>query len=165
MAFVVLRISSSPKPQCKRQSEKWEKQWQWLRSSRTIARTSQPTSNFCISTISLQNNLLPSGEKRKTVKTLVIDSVDRHEAGIYICEATNGVGVSHVKAEAKIKLQVLCEILYAIWNDDKVPDFCKNVFCYKRLLGMKSILEKHVKLHFHLRQNFECGASCSMLTF
>ena len=57
----------------------------------------------------LQNNLLPSGEKRKTVKTLVIDSVDRHEAGIYICEATNGVGVSHVKAEAKIKLQVLCE--------------------------------------------------------
>lgn len=53
------------------------------------------------------NNLLPSGEKRKTVKTLVIDSVDRHEAGIYICEATNGVGVSHVKAEAKIKLQVL----------------------------------------------------------
>ena len=30
---------------------------------------------------------------------------------------------------------------------------------------MKSILEKHVKLHFHLRQNFECGASCSMLTF
>ena len=61
----------------------------------------------------LQNNLLPNGEKRKTAKTLVIESVDRHEAGIYICEANNGVGVGHVKAEAKIKLQVLCEYFHS----------------------------------------------------
>ena len=68
--------------------------------------------------LDLQNNLLPNGEKRKTSKTLVIESVDRHEAGIYICEANNGVGVGHVKAEAKIKLQVLCEYFHSQGNDE-----------------------------------------------
>ena len=38
---------------------------------------------------------------------MVIESVDRHEAGIYICEARNGVG--HKSATATIKLQVLCK--------------------------------------------------------
>lgn len=52
-----------------------------------------------------QNNLLPSGEKSLVAKSLVIESVDRHEAGIYICEAKNGVG--HKSATASIKLQVL----------------------------------------------------------
>jgi len=52
-----------------------------------------------------QNNLLPSGEKSLEAKSLVIESVDRHEAGIYICEARNGVG--HKSATATIKLQVL----------------------------------------------------------
>ena len=54
-----------------------------------------------------QNNLLPSGEKSLEAKSLVIESVDRHEAGIYICEARNGVG--HKSATATIKLQVLCK--------------------------------------------------------
>ena len=55
-----------------------------------------------------QNNLLPSGEKSLVAKSLVIESVDRHEAGIYICEAKNGVG--HKSATASIKLQVLCKL-------------------------------------------------------
>jgi len=54
------------------------------------------------------NNLLPSGEKRRASKTLIIDSVDRHEAGIYVCRAHNGVGVGQAEtAEAQINLQVL----------------------------------------------------------
>jgi hypothetical protein len=54
------------------------------------------------------NNLLPSGEKRRASKTLIIDSVDRHEAGIYVCRAHNGVGVGKAEtAEAQINLQVL----------------------------------------------------------
>ena len=57
-----------------------------------------------------QNNLLPSGEKSLVAKSLVIESVDRHEAGIYICEAKNGVG--HKSATASIKLQVLCKFCY-----------------------------------------------------
>ena len=57
----------------------------------------------------LQNNLLPNGEKRKTSNSLIIDSVDRHEAGVYVCEANNGVGLGIVKAEAQINLQVLCK--------------------------------------------------------
>ena len=58
----------------------------------------------------LQNNLLPSGEKRRASKTLIIDSVDRHEAGIYVCRAHNGVGVGQAEtAEAQINLQVLCK--------------------------------------------------------
>lgn len=57
-----------------------------------------------------QNNLLPSGEKSLVAKSLVIESVDRHEAGIYICEAKNGVG--HKSATASIKLQVLCKFCH-----------------------------------------------------
>jgi hypothetical protein len=54
------------------------------------------------------NNLLPSGEKRRASKTLIIDSVDRHEAGVYVCRAHNGVGVGKAEtAEAQINLQVL----------------------------------------------------------
>ncbi|XP_059095513.1 protein amalgam-like [Tigriopus californicus] len=56
-------------------------------------------------TWSRQNNLLPSGEKARVSKTLIIDSVDRHEAGTYVCEATNGVG--NQRAQATIQLQVL----------------------------------------------------------
>ena len=59
-----------------------------------------------------QNNLLPSGEKRRASKTLIIDSVDRHEAGVYVCRAHNGVGVGKAEtAEAQINLQVLCKYL------------------------------------------------------
>jgi len=61
-----------------------------------------------------QNNLLPSGEKSLEAKSLVIESVDRHEAGIYICEARNGVG--HKSATATIKLQVLCKYLQTVEN-------------------------------------------------
>ena len=45
---------------------------------------------------------------------MVIESVDRHEAGIYICEASNGVG--HKSATATIKLQVLCKYLQTVEN-------------------------------------------------
>ena len=58
---------------------------------------------------------------------MVIESVDRHEAGIYICEAKNGVG--HKSATASIKLQVLCK-------------FCRSRFATTRHSGqniMKSI--------------------------
>ena len=65
-------------------------------------------SNFKqILNILFQPFLLPSGEKVKSGKTLVIESVDRHEEGTYTCEAQNGVGKQ--KVEATIKLQVLCE--------------------------------------------------------
>ena len=61
-----------------------------------------------------QNNLLPSGEKFLVAKSLVIDSVDRHEAGSYTCEAKNGVGSK--TATATIKLQVLCKFLLYFYN-------------------------------------------------
>ena len=57
--------------------------------------------------LQLQNDLLPNGEKTRKAKTLVIDSVDRHEAGTYVCEAHNGVGTQ--RATAAIKVQVLCK--------------------------------------------------------
>ena len=72
-----------------------------------------------------QNNLLPSGEKSLVAKSLVIESVDRHEAGIYICEAKNGVG--HKSATASIKLQVLCKFSMPFSAFLKVSSF-QNVF-------------------------------------
>lgn len=58
--------------------------------------------------LKFQNNLLPSGEKSRTAQTYVINSVDRHDAGIYSCEARNGV-VGKQRAQTSIQLQVLCE--------------------------------------------------------
>lgn len=55
----------------------------------------------------LQEGLLPHGEKSRTSRTMIIDSVDRHDAGTYFCEARNGVGQQ--KAIAAIQLQVLCK--------------------------------------------------------
>ncbi len=63
-----------------------------------------------MSLLSFQGDLLPSGEKTRTSRTLVIDSVDRHEAGTYVCRAHNGVG--NKRAQAAIKLQVLCELIF-----------------------------------------------------
>ena len=74
----------------------------WLKSKNT---ESECFKKFTI--LLFQNNLLPSGEKFLVAKSLVIDSVDRHEAGTYNCEAKNGVGSK--TATATIKLQVLCK--------------------------------------------------------
>ena len=104
--------------------------------------------NDCISKNFLQNNLLPSGEKRKTVKTLVIDSVDRHEAGIYICEATNGVGVSHVKAEAKIKLQVLCESFVCNLKWRQSSRFMQKHFLLQKTFGYEKYSRETCKVTF-----------------
>ena len=77
-----------------------------------------------------QNNLLPSGEKSLVAKSLVIESVDRHEAGIYICEAKNGVG--HKSATASIKLQVLCKFSMpfsaTLVHYDRIFKFIFNYF-------------------------------------
>ena len=67
----------------------------------------------------MQNNLLPSGEKERRSNTLVIQSVDRHEAGTYVCEAHNGVG--NQRATAHIRLQVLCEYDLLFWVFKALP--------------------------------------------
>lgn len=41
---------------------------------------------------SRKNNLLPNGEQSSTKSILFLEHVDRHQAGIYQCTASNGVG-------------------------------------------------------------------------
>ncbi|XP_044727182.1 limbic system-associated membrane protein [Chrysoperla carnea] len=43
-------------------------------------------------TWSRRNNLLPSGEKTRASPSLTLERVDRHQAGVYQCTATNGIG-------------------------------------------------------------------------
>lgn len=38
-----------------------------------------------------QNNVLPSGERQVQGLTLLLQHVDRHSAGQYVCSADNGV--------------------------------------------------------------------------
>ncbi|CAH1130026.1 unnamed protein product [Ceutorhynchus assimilis] len=56
-------------------------------------------------TWSRKNNILPGGEQTVTTPTLVLDKVDRHQAGIYQCVASNGVGED-------VKQQIFLHVLY-----------------------------------------------------
>ncbi|XP_030755972.1 limbic system-associated membrane protein-like isoform X2 [Sitophilus oryzae] len=56
-------------------------------------------------TWSRKNNLLPGGEQTTTTPILTLDKVDRHQAGIYQCVASNGVGDD-------VKEQIFLHVLY-----------------------------------------------------
>jgi len=51
-----------------------------------------------------QNSMMPSGEKSRVGSSVVVEQVTRHDAGVYVCNAENGVGKP---ASAQISLQVL----------------------------------------------------------
>lgn len=57
-------------------------------------------------TWSRKNNLLPGGEQTAVTNILTIERVDRHQAGIYQCTASNGVGED---VSQQIVLHVLCK--------------------------------------------------------
>ncbi|XP_055696900.1 limbic system-associated membrane protein-like isoform X1 [Phlebotomus papatasi] len=63
--------------------------------------TGNPTPNI---TWTRKNNVLPNGEEKFVSPTYVIENMDRHKGGIYICTASNGVGHS---ASSQINLHVL----------------------------------------------------------
>ena len=49
---------------------------------------------------------MPTGEKSKSGRSIVVQDVTRHHTGIYTCTADNGVGRP---ASAEIDLKVLCK--------------------------------------------------------
>jgi len=53
-----------------------------------------------------QNNLLPSGEKTVKGTSITIEQANRHQAGVYQCTASNGVGEPVTQ---NITLNVLCK--------------------------------------------------------
>ena len=53
-----------------------------------------------------QDNPLPSGEKAFEGYTITLDKVDRHQAGVYQCTASNGVGDP---VTVDMQLDVLCK--------------------------------------------------------
>lgn len=57
-------------------------------------------------TWSRKNNLLPEGVQTAVTSVLSLDRVDRHQAGVYQCTASNGVGAD---AFQQIDLHVLCK--------------------------------------------------------
>ncbi|KAF7266154.1 hypothetical protein GWI33_020524 [Rhynchophorus ferrugineus] len=69
-------------------------------------------------TWSRKNNLLPGGEQTMTTPVLTLDKVDRHQAGIYECVATNGVG-NDVKDQ--ILLHVLCLYIKTAFTFNNLP--------------------------------------------
>jgi hypothetical protein len=56
--------------------------------------------------VCLQGGQLPSGESTVQGFSLTLEQVDRHQAGVYQCLASNGVGQS---ATFDTTLHVLCE--------------------------------------------------------
>ncbi|KAJ8912278.1 hypothetical protein NQ315_016776 [Exocentrus adspersus] len=59
-------------------------------------------------TWSRKNNLLPDGVQTAVTPVLTLERVDRHQAGVYQCMASNGVGEDVTE---QIVLHVLCEYL------------------------------------------------------
>lgn len=56
----------------------------------------------------LQDSSLPSGEKTIEGFSITLDKVDRHQAGVYQCTASNGVGDP---VTVDMQLDVLCKYL------------------------------------------------------
>lgn len=56
-------------------------------------------------TWSRRNNLLPGGEQTMVTQVLTLDRVDRHQAGVYQCTASNGVGED-------VTQQIVLHVLY-----------------------------------------------------
>lgn len=54
----------------------------------------------------IQDNPLPNGEKAFEGFSITLDKVDRHQAGVYQCTATNGVGDP---VTVDMQLDVLCK--------------------------------------------------------
>ncbi|XP_037923179.1 limbic system-associated membrane protein isoform X2 [Hermetia illucens] len=61
-----------------------------------------PTPNI---TWSRKNNVLPNGEEKLHSPILSVEGMDRHKAGVYVCEASNGVGKPAMS-------QVVLHVLY-----------------------------------------------------
>ena len=53
-----------------------------------------------------QNNLMPSGEKDLKGTSITLEQANRHQAGVYHCTASNGVGEPVTQ---NITLNVLCK--------------------------------------------------------
>ncbi|XP_022915847.1 limbic system-associated membrane protein [Onthophagus taurus] len=56
-------------------------------------------------TWSRKNNVLPNGDQTLVTPILTLDNVDRHQAGIYLCTASNGVGEA-------VTQQIILHVLY-----------------------------------------------------
>jgi hypothetical protein len=56
--------------------------------------------------ILFQDNVLPTGEKAIEGFSITLEKVDRHQAGVYQCTASNGVGEP---VTVDMQLDVLCE--------------------------------------------------------
>lgn len=71
-------------------------------------------------TWSRKNNLLPSGDQTAVTPTLSLERVDRHQAGVYQCTASNGVGED---VSEQIVLHVLCKYIHVFISDKSVHNF------------------------------------------
>jgi hypothetical protein len=56
--------------------------------------------------ICFQDNMLPTGEKALEGFSITLNKVDRHQAGVYQCTASNGVGEP---VTVDMQLDVLCK--------------------------------------------------------
>lgn len=64
-------------------------------------------SPLCHSAPSTRETIPSTGEDKYVSPTYVIEKMDRHKGGVYICTANNGVG--HI-AISQINLHVLCKL-------------------------------------------------------
>jgi hypothetical protein len=61
--------------------------------------------------ICFQDNMLPTGEKASEGFSITLHKVDRHQAGVYQCTASNGVGEP---VTVDMQLDVLCEYCHFV---------------------------------------------------
>lgn len=93
-------------------------------------------------TWSRKNNILPSGDQTTVTPVLALDRVDRHQAGVYQCMASNGVGEDVTE---QINLHVLCEygffIIYDLLSRPNADKLILHRIFFVLCLGQSNLTE------------------------
>ncbi|KAK6622721.1 hypothetical protein RUM43_008564, partial [Polyplax serrata] len=78
------------------------------------------------------NNVLPSGEKTREGSSITIEQTTRHQAGTYLCTASNGVGEPAIQS---INLHVLCKLQLNLQNFSLLPAQKHGGYYSRRISG------------------------------
>lgn len=97
----------------------------------------------------IDNNLLIfAGDEKLSSTVLLIESMDRHKGGTYICTANNGVGQP---ASTQVVLHVLCKYHHSLLTSSRnVSCTAEAIWCFRRSIILQGMHDAVIRVKLHL---------------